>query len=98
MATMNYEYAQIDAMAQQLKQYADHIDQRLTGDVEKQYNSLVQTGDFVGKASDAFMTAKTAWKAAIADMQTTLSAVHRAAIESGTDMDGADRDMMKLYD
>jgi WXG100 family type VII secretion target len=98
MATMNYEYSQIDAMAQQLKQYADHIEQRLAGDVEKQYNGLVQTGDFVGQASDAFMTAKTAWKSAIKDMQETLSAVHRAAMESATDMNGADRDMMKLFD
>jgi WXG100 family type VII secretion target len=98
MATMNYEYAQIEAMAQQLKAYADHIDQRLTGDVEKQYNSLVNTGDFVGKASDAFMTSKTAWQAAVKDMQDTLAAVHRAALESSTDMDGADRDMMKLFD
>lgn len=77
MADMNIQYAAIEGMIAELRNFQSTIDTR-TGDVETKFTALLSDEGFKGLAAQAFNDARTAWDAKIQEMITNLNSIQTA--------------------
>jgi uncharacterized protein YukE len=97
MVDLNYDYGQIDMQAMQLKGFVAELDQRLSNDVDKQFQHLCDAKLLVGQAATAFYSAKDRWHTITINMGTTLTDLHGALNKSSTDMGAMDQSLVSLF-
>ena len=96
MADMNFQYAAIEGMISELRNFQGQIDTR-TGDVEKRFTALLTDEAFKGLAASAFNEARGVWDQKIKEMITNLNAIQTAVDVAQGEMAATDSGLQGTF-